>query len=131
MHITIEDWAKFILMHMDSYPVKKKGLIKPSTLQKLHEPPDSVKWNINIDLGLNYALGWFTKNDENGHRLIWHGGQGFAVNAQVIADLNSKNAILIVSTAEVPHMHPQTHLLKIAIKIKKYYSGKIELPSII
>jgi len=131
MHITIEDWAKFILMHMDSYPVKKKGLIKPSTLQKLHEPPDSVKWNINIDLGLNYALGWFTKNDENGHRLIWHGGQGFAVNAQVIADLNPKNAILIVSTAEVPHMHPQTHLLKIAIKIKKYYSGKIELPSII
>ena len=131
MHITMEDWAKFILMHMDSYAVKKERLIKPNTLQKLHTPPDSVKWDINIDLGLNYALGWFTKNDENGHRLIWHGGRGFAFNAQVVVDLNEKSAILIVSTAEVPHMHPQSHLLRISKKIKKYYSGKIELPSII
>jgi len=131
MHITMEDWAKFILMHMDSYPVKKERLIKPSTLQKLHTPPDSVKWDINIDLGLNYAMGWFTKKDKNGHSLIWHGGRGFNVNAQVVADLNEKSAILIVSTSEVPHIHPQTHLLRISIKIKEFYSGKIELPSII
>jgi len=131
MHITIEDWAKFILMHLDSNPLNKKRLLNPDTLQKLHEPPDSVTWDVDIKLGLNYALGWFTKNTEDGHSLIWHGGRGFDFNAQVIADLNVKNAILIVSTAEVPHMHPQTHLLKIAKKIKKYYSGKAELPSIL
>jgi hypothetical protein len=48
-----------------------------------------------------------------------------------VADLNKKSAILLASTAEVPHIHPQTQLLKISEKIKQYYSGKIELPSII
>ena len=131
MHITMADWGKSILMHLDSYPINQGSLIKPSTLQKLHTPPDLATWDIDIDLGLNYALGWFTKTDENGHNLIWHGGRGFAFNAQVVADLNEKSAILLVSTAEVPHMHPQTQLLKISEKIKKYYSGKIELPSIL
>ena len=131
MHISITDWAKFILMHLDSYPVNKERLLRPSTLQLLHKPPDTVKWDIDIKLGLNYALGWFTKNTEDGHSLIWHGGRGFDFNAQVVADPDAKSAILIVSTAEVPHMHPQTHLLKITEKIKKYYSEKVELPSIL
>ena len=131
MHMTMADWAKSILMHLDSYPVNQGNLIKPSSLQKLHTPPDLATWDIDIDLGLNYALGWFTKTDKNGHKLIWHGGRGFAFNAQVVADLNKKSAILLVSTAEVPHIHPQTQLLKISEKIKRYYSGKIELPSII
>jgi CubicO group peptidase (beta-lactamase class C family) len=131
MHISVKDWAKFILMHLDSYPFNKKRLLKLSTLQMLHKPPDSVKWDIDINLGFNYSLGWFTKKAEDDHSLIWHGGRGFDYNAQVVADLDAKTAILIVSTAEVPHMHPQTHLLKIVKKIKKYYSGKIDLPSIL
>jgi CubicO group peptidase (beta-lactamase class C family) len=131
MHMTMADWAKSILMHLDSYPVNQGSLINSSSLQKLHAPPDLATWDIDIDLGLNYALGWFTKTDENGHKLIWHGGRGFAFNAQVVADLNKKSAILLASTAEVPHIHPQTQLLKISEKIKQYYSGKIELPSII
>ncbi len=131
MHISIEDWAKFILVHLDSYPLNKKKLLKPSSLKKLHEPMDSAKWDIDINLGLNYALGWFTKINEDGHSLIWHGGRGFAFNAQVVVDLNQKCAILLVSTSESPHMHPQTHLLRISKKIKGYFSGKIELPSII
>ena len=92
---------------------------------------DSAKWDIDISLGLNYALGWFTKINEDGHYLIWHGGRGFAFNAQVVADLNNKSAILLVSTSESPHMHPQTHLLRISKEIKEYFSEKIELPSII
>jgi CubicO group peptidase (beta-lactamase class C family) len=130
MHIALEDWAKFILIHLDSYPLNKERLLKPSTLRKLHTPPDSAMWDIDINLGLNYALGWFTKQGEDGHSLIWHGGRGFDFNAQVVADLNKKNAILIVSTSEVPHIHPQTHLLRISKKIKKHYSEKIELPAI-
>jgi CubicO group peptidase (beta-lactamase class C family) len=131
MHISMEDWAKFILVHMDSYPAKKDRLINPGTLQKLHKPPDTAKWDISIDLGLNYAMGWYTKTDENGHSLLWHGGRGFNFNAQVVVDLNKKSSILVVSTSEVPDVHPQTLLLRITIKIKEFYSGKFELPSII
>jgi CubicO group peptidase (beta-lactamase class C family) len=131
MHMTMEDWAKFILMHMNSYPANKTGLIRPGTLRRLHEPPDRAKWDIDIDLGLNYAMGWFTKTDKEGHQLIWHGGRGFDFNAQVIADLNDKSAILIVSTSELPNIHPQTHLLRISQKIKESYKNKFKLPSVI
>ena len=131
MHISIADWAKFILAHLDAYLLNEKKLLKPGSLKMLHEPMDSAKWDIDINLGLNYALGWFTKTNEDGHRLIWHGGRGFAFNAQVVVDLNSRCAVLLVSTSESPHIHPQTHLLRISKMIKEYYSGKIELPSII
>ena len=131
MHMTMEDWATFILMHMESYPAQKDRVIKPDTLHRLHEPPDTARWDINIDLGLNYAMGWFTKTSKEGYQLIWHGGRGFDFNAQVIANLNDKSAILIVSTAELPNVHPQTQLLKISIKIKNSYKSKIDLPSIV
>jgi len=131
MHMNMEDWAKFILMHMDSYPAQKDRMIEPGTLHRLHEPPDMAKWDINIDLGLNYAMGWFTKTDKEGDKLIWHGGRGFDFNAQVIVDLNDKSAILVVSTSELPNVHPQTHLLRISQKIRKSYKNKFDLPSII
>jgi CubicO group peptidase (beta-lactamase class C family) len=131
MHMNIEDWAKFILMHLDSYSAQKDRLIEPGTLHRLHEPPDKATWDIDIDLGLNYAMGWFTKTDKEGHKLIWHGGRGFDFNAQVIVDLNDESAILIVSTSELPNAHPQTHLLKILQKIKEYYKDRFELPSLI
>lgn len=131
MHLNIEDWAKFILMHLDSYSAQKDRLIEPGTLHRLHEPPDTVKWDIDMDLGLNYAMGWFTKTNKHGHKLIWHGGRGFGFNAQVIADLNDKSAILIVSTSELPNVHPQTHLLRISQKIKASYKNVFELPSVI
>jgi CubicO group peptidase (beta-lactamase class C family) len=131
MHVNMEDWAKFILIHMDSYPAQKKRLIEPGTLHRLHDPPDKMMWDIDIDLGLNYAIGWFTKTDKDGHKLIWHGGRGFDFNAQVVVDLNDKNAILVVSTSELPNVHPQTHLLRISKKIKESYKSKFDLPSII
>ncbi|MGD9190170.1 MAG: hypothetical protein PVI89_18270, partial [Desulfobacteraceae bacterium] len=81
--------------------------------------------------GLNYAMGWFVKTDKDGRKLIWHGGRGFGFNAQVVVDLSDKNAILIVSTSELPNVHPQTHLLRISKQIKEFYKNKFALPSII
>ena len=106
-------------------------MIELGTLHRLHEPPDKARWDIDIDLGLNYAMGWFTKTNKDGHKLIWHGGRGFDFNAQVIVDLNDKSAILVVSTSELPNIHPQTHLLRITQKIKESYKNKFDLPSII
>jgi CubicO group peptidase (beta-lactamase class C family) len=131
MHMNMKDWARFILMHMDSYAAQKDRLIAPGTLHRLHEPPDKAMWDIDIDLGLNYAMGWFVKTDKDGRKLIWHGGRGFGFNAQVVVDLSDKNAILIVSTSELPNVHPQTHLLRISKQIKEFYKNKFALPSII
>ncbi len=131
MHMTMEDWARFISMHINSYSASTSEWIEPGTLHRLHEPPDLAKWDIDIDLGFNYAMGWFTKTDKDGHRLIWHGGRGFNVNAQVIADLTDKSAILIVSTSELPNVHPQTLLLRMSQKIKESYKSKFDLPSVI
>ncbi len=127
MHLTIEDWTKFIIFHVTSRP----QLVNSKTLKKLHTLEDQAKWDINIDLGLNYAYGWFTKKASDGHHLIWHGGRGFNINAQVVADLDSKNAVVVISTGEVPHIHPATLLLHITRKIKDHFKNKSDLPSII
>lgn len=130
MHMSMIDWTRFISLHLGVFP-PGKPLLSQITLNRLHRPPDLVRWDINIHLGLNYALGWFTKKSKDGHSLIWHGGRGFDFNAQVTADLDSKSAILVVSTAELPHIHPQTHLLQMVGQIEDSYAGEYDLPSVI
>ena len=121
LHLSIEDWAKFILAHLDTYPEENHKLLKANTLKRLHTPPDAEESD-------NYALGWFTKKTDEGHILIYHGGRGLSFNAHVIADLKTKSALLLVTNTEVGHTHPQSQILKMHKKIKKYYSDRFELP---
>jgi len=141
LHMSIEDWAKFILFHLDTYPSDKQKLLQSSTIRVLHTPPDSAKWDISTSerIGLkligfdyydNYALGWFTKEQDEGHNLIYHGGRGLSFNAHLVADLKTKNAILLVTNTDVAHTHPQIHLLKILKKMKEHFSEQVELPFI-
>ena len=139
LHISIKDWAKFILFHLDTHSSNKQKLLQSSTLKALHTPPNLAEWDIStseriglklfgIDYYDNYALGWFTKEKDESHNLIYHGGRGFAFNAHVMVDLKTKNAILLVTNTDVPHTHPQIHLLKVLKKIKEHYSEQAELP---
>ena len=116
-------------------------MLQSSTLRTLHTPPDSAEWDISTSerIGLkligfdyydNYALGWFTKEKDEGDNLIYHGGRGLSFNAHVVADLKTKNAILLVTNTDVAHIHPQIHLLKMLKKIKEHYSEQVELPFI-
>ena len=130
MYLSLEDWAKFIQVHLDSYPSNKQKLLQSSTLKLLHTPPDTARWDINIGYNTNYALGWFTKEADEGHYLLWHGGRGFAFNAQVVADLKTKNAILLVTNSEVSNIHPQYHLLIMVKKIQEHYAEKVYLPAL-
>jgi CubicO group peptidase (beta-lactamase class C family) len=121
LHLSIEDWAKFILVHLDTYPEENHKLLKANTLKRLHTPPDAEESD-------NYALGWFTKKTDEGHNLIYHGGRGLCFNAHVIADLKTKSALLLVTNTEVGHTHPQSQILKMHKKIKEYYMDQFELP---
>lgn len=106
LHLSIEDWAKFILFHLDTYPSDKQKLLQSSTLRTMHTPPDSSEWDIStlerIGLKLigfdyydNYALGWFTKEKDEGHNLIYHGGRGFAFNNCSNGKLASSNFFIL------------------------------------
>ena len=143
LHLSIKDWAKFILLHLNTYPAENYKWLQTNTLKKLHTPPDRAEWELNMsiwdrivskifgyDYFDNYALGWFTKETDEGHHLIYHGGRGLAFNAHVIADLKTRNAILLVTNAEVGHTHPLTQNLKIHKMIKEHYSDRLELPII-
>jgi len=140
IHMSIKDWAKFIIVHLNSDPSDKTKLLKSSSLQFLHTPPDSAEWDFSFKermsskffgygyLNSNYALGWFTKEKDKGYDLIYHGGRGFAFNAMVLADLKTKNAILLVTNTEVSHVHPTVQNLLMIKKIKEHYSKQVELP---
>jgi CubicO group peptidase (beta-lactamase class C family) len=138
--MSIKDWAKFIIVHLNSDPSDKAQLLKSSSLQFLHTPPDSAELDFSFKermgskffgygfLNSNYALGWFTKEKDKGYDLIYHGGRGFAFNAMVLADLKTKNAILLVTNTEVSHVHPTVQNLLMIKKIKEHYSKQVELP---
>ena len=128
LHLSIKDWAKFILVHLDTYPVGNHKLLKANTLEKLHTPPDAKEFEEKANKFANYALGWFTEKTAEGHNLIFHGGRGLSFNAHVIADLNTKNALLLVTNAEVGHTHPLDQIQKMHKKIKEHYSEQFELP---
>ena len=57
---------------------------------------------------------------------------GLSVSAatirNVMADLETKNAILIVTNSEVGHIHPNSQIIKMHKIIKKHYSDRFELP---
>ena len=135
--ISMNDWSKFILFHLKAHQEPKTRLLESSTLKKLHTPPNSAHWNYSMpyswylktfdDLDattLNYALGWFTKKENDGNFLIGHKGQGASFTAVVYADLKTENAILLVTNAKVDYIH----LLKAAKAIKKHYASQTNLP---
>jgi len=140
IHMSLKDWAKFIIVHLNSDPSNKTKLLKSSSIQFLHTPPDSAELDFSFKermlskffgygfLNSNYALGWFTKEKDKGYDLIYHGGRGFDFNAMVLADLKTKNAILLVTNTEVSHVHPTFQNLLMIKKIKEHYSKQVELP---
>ena len=101
--ISIGDWSKFVLFHLNAYQVSNPSLLDSDTLKKLHIPPNSATW-INssfeswiaktiYDLDLknfSYAFGWVTKEEPDGNYLLWHYGQGSSFSARVEADPKTK-----------------------------------------
>jgi len=128
MHLSIEDWAKFILAHIVKSPLENQNFLKSDTLSRLHTPPDTKRFNQNSWKSPSYAMGWFTFTKGKDHNLIFHGGRGLAFNAHVMVDLKTKNAILIVTNSDVGHIHPDKQIMKMHRKIKKHYSDRFELP---
>jgi CubicO group peptidase (beta-lactamase class C family) len=136
--ISIGDWSKFVLFHLNAYQDINPILLDPLTLQKLHTPPNSATWMIGgleswlaktiygLDpKTLSYAFGWATKDETEGNYLLWHDGQGSSFSARVEADPKTKSAILMVTNARVD----LGLLKKAAKKVRKYYAAKTNLPN--
>jgi CubicO group peptidase (beta-lactamase class C family) len=131
IHISIKDWAKFILLHL-AIDIKRKVNLDSKTLNTLHSPPDSATWRTGseeIHYGipsLNYALGWYTLNIDNKEGLLWHPGGNSGFIAEVIVHPARNNAILLVTNVRASH----EHLFKAMSKIKAHYSEIADLPTI-
>ena len=136
--ISIGDWSRFVLFHLNAYQNINPILLDPVTLQKLHTPPNSATWMIGgleswlaktiygLDpKTLSYAFGWATKDETEGNYLLWHDGQGSSFSARVEADPKTKSAILMVTNARVD----LSRLKKAAKKVRKYYAAKTNLPN--
>jgi hypothetical protein len=53
IHVSIADWAIFILLHLGIDPVRKLNLSR-HTLSTLHAPPDSAKWRKGSSVIIHY-----------------------------------------------------------------------------
>lgn len=131
IHISIEDWAKFVLFHLNP-EINGRMILKDDVLQKLHTPPNSVGWSEDAEENgygipsINYALGWYTLDIGDNKGLLWHPGGNTGFIAQVIIDPGHNNAIMIVTNVREKH----EHLFKAMNRIKEYYSTITDLPVI-
>ena len=131
IHISIKDWAKFILVHLGSGE-NAWAALDAHTLRTLHSPPDSATWRAGAEeIGygipsLNYALGWYTMDMDDKEGLLWHPGGNTGFIAQVVADPERKNAVLLATNVRASH----SHLFKAMRTIKAHYSPAADLPGI-
>jgi CubicO group peptidase (beta-lactamase class C family) len=131
IHLSIKDWAKFILLHLE-IDTKSKVHFDSITLSTLHSPPDSASWRDGAEEkgygvpSLNYALGWYTLDIDNKEGLLWHPGGNLGFIAQVLVHPDRKNAILVVTNFRTSH----EHLFKAMRGIKEHYSEMADLPAI-
>jgi CubicO group peptidase (beta-lactamase class C family) len=131
IHISIKDWAKFILLHLGI--AENTGVaLGTNTLRTLHSPPDSATWRADAEENeygipsLNYALGWYTLDIDNKEGLLWHPGGNTGFIAQVVVDPERKNAVLLATNVRASH----SHLFNAINKIKAHYSPVADLPGI-
>jgi len=135
--LSIRDWAKFIIKHMPSDQAGGTAFLNAKILKKLHTPPDNANWDYDEDYlefwnkemgwpltSANYALGWFVTKAKDGKAVLNHGGTSQAFQAEVYLSPDHKNAILLATNARIGHIY----LYRTAIKIKKKYALKIDLP---
>jgi CubicO group peptidase (beta-lactamase class C family) len=131
IHISIKDWAKFILLHLGI--AENIGVaLGANTLRTLHSPPDSATWRADAEENeygipsLNYTLGWYTLAIDNKEGLLWHPGGNTGFIAQVVVDPERKNAVLLATNVRASH----NHLFKAINRIKTHYSLIADLPGI-
>jgi CubicO group peptidase (beta-lactamase class C family) len=135
--ISIGDWSKFVIFHLNAHQEPHTRLLASSEIEKLHTPPNAAHWNYGTSYSwylktfdeldattINYALGWFTEKRNDSNLLIGHKGQGTSFSAAVHADPKTKNAILLVTNAKVDFIH----LRKAAEAIKEHYASQANLP---
>ena len=131
IHISIKDWAKLILVHLESENTAGVTLGRDA-LRTLHSPPDSAPWRADAEErgygvpSLSYALGWYTLDIDNKEGLLWHPGGNSGFIAQVAVDPARKNAVLVVTNARVRYKH----LFRALYRIKQHYSQTADLPAI-
>ncbi|MGD9009228.1 MAG: serine hydrolase domain-containing protein [Desulfobacteraceae bacterium] len=131
IHISIVDWAKFVLFHLKP-EINGKVILSNDVLQKLHTPPNDAGWRDDAEENgygvpsLNYALGWYTLDIGDKKGLLWHPGGNTGFIAQVIMDPGHNNAIMVVTNVREKHKR----LFKAMSRIKEYYSAIADLPTI-
>ena len=131
IHVSIEDWAKFVLLHLKP-EINSKMILKDDVIKMLHTPPNNASWREDAEENgygvpsLNYALGWYTLDSGDVKGLLWHPGGNTGFIAQAIMNPNNNNAILVVTNVRKKHKH----LFRAMSRIKANYSDMADLPVI-
>jgi CubicO group peptidase (beta-lactamase class C family) len=131
IHVSIEDWAKFILVHLDVHKASKVG-ITGTSLKRLHTQPDSASWRKGAEErgygipSLNYAMGWYALTIESNETVLWHPGGNTGFIAQALVDLGAGNAILAVTNVRTSHRH----LFRAMEQMKNHYAVIAHFPKL-
>ena len=90
VHVSVKDWAKFIVMHLEG---EKGGstLLKPASFKVLHTPP--------FDTVVGYALGWVVESGSpwTDEMMLTHTGSN-GLNLAMVWMLSESDFAVLVTT---------------------------------
>lgn len=95
IHASLNDWAKFVSIHMDSRYMKR-GLMTEKTRRFLHTPPGTSDSNAR-----RYAGGWIVVDLPQGGYELQHQGSNTYWLATAIVQPDNGVAILLVSNKQL------------------------------
>jgi len=106
VHCSVQDWAKFVAMHLDT-DCQRHDLLSADTLKRLHQPfkPSAAQpqekdriADLRGLLNMSYAAGWVIGRDEADPKRITleHNGSNTFWYCSVIATPDTGTAVLIV-----------------------------------
>jgi CubicO group peptidase (beta-lactamase class C family) len=71
IYASAHDLLRFAMFHLKDHLPDQQAILKDSTIDQMHQPltppvPDQP--------GLGYGLGWITKSDDHGYKVVYHTG---------------------------------------------------------
>lgn len=110
------DLVRFAMFHLKDHLPDQHAILKDSTLDQMHQtatPP------VPSQPGLGYGLGWITKADDHGYRVVYHTG-GMPGVSTALALYPSEDLAVVVLTNNYAGVTPKMMQAIVGCILPKY-----------
>lgn len=96
-----QDMIRFLGAHLNEGVFEGERILSGELVEEAHRA--------NME---DYGLGWWTRVDEKGHRLILHGGMGYGYSVTMIGDKDARVGVYAMANASTQANYPVDYRIR-------------------